>query len=144
MNKLNSIKDKVYIASSIAMGTLTGLMYSPMTVFAANTSSGNGSDVLNYDISNGTVKGTAGNVVQAGNQMQTTARQIYWIISAIALIIVLANFVFKAVKLSKSGDNPQQRQAATEGLIHAMIAIALIGGAVVVAGWMVGILKSTN
>lgn len=121
--------------SALAFGLMTG----SAIVFADDAKG-----ALGYDISTGTASGSSTDIAGAGKTMQGQAKQIYYVVVGIALIIVLGFFVAKAVKLAKSGDNPQQRQAAIEGLIHAMIAIALIGGASVISGWAIGVFKSAG
>lgn len=137
MKDLNTMKNKLYTSAMIGSSALVGFLCNPLTVFADNTTNG----VLDYNMNDGTVADSS-DLTTAGSDMQKTGKQIYYIVVAIALILVLGNFIVKAVKLAKSGDNPQARSAASSGLIWAMVAIALIGGAAVISGWAFGIFRS--
>lgn len=124
---------KANVAMTIAGANMMALMTTPVLA--------KGDTVLGYDISTGAVEGGDQDLTQVGGHLQDTGNTIYNIIVALALIGVMGFFVFKAIKLSKSGDNPQERQKAIEGLVFAMLAVALIGGGLTIAGWAFGMFK---
>lgn len=69
-------------------------------------------------------------------------RQIIPIVIALCLIWLVTSFVIFAVQLSRYGDNPSERQKIYQGFKRNLIAVAIVGGASVIAGMFVGIGKS--
>lgn len=132
MNKLTTSLKNTATKVSTAITLATASM-----ITGANAVLADG--VMDYDIGTGTASGTTGDVVATGKTLQTTGKQIYNVIVALAIIICSIIFVIKAVKFAKSGDNSQERQKAINGLMTAAGAFALIGGVLTIAGWMFGI-----
>ena len=100
-----------------------------------------GNGVLGYDIKNGTIQGGAGNLEEAGTKLQDKGNTIVYIIIALVLIAIIGFIAFHAAKLAKSGDNPQERTRAISGIVYALIAVGVVGGAVTLAGWFFNMLN---
>lgn len=130
---LNSIMATLTVATT---SLFTAMFAAPVLAEDNGTSSGI-FDTIKYDGNETTASNN--DISGAGTTVGDLATKIYWIIVGVSVVICLIFFVFKAVKLAKSGDNPSERSKAVGGLITAIIAVALIGSAATIAGWAFGI-----
>ena len=127
------------IMNDINMFLVTLLATRPAMLLAnGNEDEGSGSDgISGCDLSEMRVEGgklktdcinTGNNMEKVGNEVLTREHTMVMFVLAIAAGIMTIIFIIKAVKLGKSGDNPQERSRAIAGLIVLFIAIALLGG----------------
>lgn len=62
-------------------------------------------------------------------------------VSGVAAIALVGIFVYKAITLSLSGNNPRHREEAIRGIIFTFIGAALLGGVSLISGLAFGLFR---
>lgn len=118
-----NLKNKILLA-------LSSLLLLPQKVWADNTD----------DILNGVI-----NVNQNQDATMTgvadTLKTVLGFARGAGIIICVIMLVYVAVQLAASAGNQQKRAIAMEGIKNVLIAVAIIGGATLIASLAYGVLK---
>lgn len=110
------------------------LLALPAKVFAE------GNDVTGSNYLDG-VLNTVSDQQSTLNGVTGTLKTVLGFIRGAGIIVSVIMLVYCAIQLAASAGNMQKRQMAMEGIKNVLIAVAIIGGATIIASLAYGLLK---
>jgi hypothetical protein len=129
MKNKNSFLEKIEI---LLVSAFSFLYASPVLADDTVTLSGDG---LTVKGKSGAVSGDPTGVF---NQILGKGHTFIVGLTGIAAMCLVVIFIFRAVKLGASGDNPTERKKAIDGLIVIFVCAALLGGTALFTGMAYG------
>lgn len=128
-----NIKNKLTLLGASAMGIVSSAM---STVFANDGGKYDGSSYLG-----GLGIDTAAKADSTYTNVNNTLLTILNFARGAGVVVCVIMLVWCAIQLASSAGNQQKRQIAMEGIKNVLIAVAIIGGATIIASLAYGILK---